>query len=212
MEIQAERLAYWYLRLNGFLTIPNFIVHPDQGRNQGTDVDVLGVRFPYRSELFPNPMQDAPVFASSKEKYGEKAFVALAEVKAGLCRLNGAWTEPDKQNMHRVLCALGVVPIQEVDTVATAIYEEGCYSNQLYHVSMICIGKQENPDIANTYPQVPQITWDHVSRFIYQRFRDFYYRKVAHGQWDQQGQDLWNCAERNRRDIEGFVREVRIRG
>ncbi len=190
MEIQAEQLAYWYLRLNGFLTIPNFIVHPDQGTNQGTDVDILGVRFPYRAELHPRPMTDDRIFARFANLYGEKSFVALAEVKAGLCTLNGAWTNPDKQNMHRVLRALGVVPMHEVEMVATAIYKLGCYSNQLYHISMVCVGQEENPYINENYPQVPQIPWDQVLRFIYRRFRDFRNQKVAHGQWDQQGRDL----------------------
>jgi hypothetical protein len=53
-EISSEKLAYWYLRLNGFLTITNFIVHPDFGRSQRTDVDILGCRFPYRQELLEN--------------------------------------------------------------------------------------------------------------------------------------------------------------
>lgn len=212
MDIQAEQLAYWYLRLNGFLTIPNFIVHPDQGRNQGTDVDVLGVRFPYREELHPNSMLDDRPFAHPSKLHGEKTFVALTEVKAGLCRLNGAWTNSEKENMHRVLRALGTVPMQEVKTVASAIYETGCYSNQLYHISMVCIGQEENPEITRDYSQVPQITWDQVLRFIYKRFQSFRNQKTAHGQWDKQGHDLWDCAERNRRDVAGFVREVRVRG
>src|SRR2546426_644182 len=41
-------------RLNGFLTIRNFVIHPERGNDQRTDVDILGVRFPHRSELFPN--------------------------------------------------------------------------------------------------------------------------------------------------------------
>ena len=48
--VSSEALGYWFLRPNGFLTIPNFAVHPDAGSQQGTDVDVLGVRFPYRRE------------------------------------------------------------------------------------------------------------------------------------------------------------------
>ena len=27
MQIKTDRLAYWYFRLNGFLTIENFILH-----------------------------------------------------------------------------------------------------------------------------------------------------------------------------------------
>jgi hypothetical protein len=42
--LNAESLAYWYFRLNGFFAIPNFVVHPERGVGQRTDIDVLGVR------------------------------------------------------------------------------------------------------------------------------------------------------------------------
>ena len=32
--VSSEALGYWFLRLNGFLTIPNFVVHPDTGSQQ----------------------------------------------------------------------------------------------------------------------------------------------------------------------------------
>ena len=77
MKITSEQLAYWYLRLNGFLTIQNFIVHPDSGSEQRTDADVLGVRFPYRAELKPNPMVDDVPFT----KVADKPFIVMVEVK-----------------------------------------------------------------------------------------------------------------------------------
>lgn len=50
MPHSPERLAYWYFRLNGFLTTENFIVHPDEGKDQRTDADLLAVRFQHRAE------------------------------------------------------------------------------------------------------------------------------------------------------------------
>jgi hypothetical protein len=75
IKIKSEKLTYWYFRLNGFLTIPNFVVHPDRGREQGTDVDILGVRFPYRAELLENPMSDDEVFTTK-----DKPYIVIAEV------------------------------------------------------------------------------------------------------------------------------------
>lgn len=203
MRIKAEQLAYWYLRLNGFLTIPNFIVHPEHGRNQATDVDILGVRFPFRSEL--RTMVDHEVFTRGRDK----SFIAFAEVKASLCALNGPWTNPDRQNMQKVLRALGAFPEAENDVVATALYDQGRYESQLYHVSLLCLGKDENSDVAKSYPKVPQITWSRVLTFIYNRFRKYRRQKVSHGQWDQQGHDLWDCAEQSR-DDQAFVARVVI--
>ena len=58
MRIRSEDLGYWYFRLNGCLTTTNFVVHPEEGQEQRTDVDVLAARFPYRAELLLNPMED----------------------------------------------------------------------------------------------------------------------------------------------------------
>jgi len=80
MNIKSEKLAYWYLRLNGFLTIENFIVHPDDRGCQRTDVDILGVRFPNRSELFYYPMEDDNRLLS----LSNKTLFILAEVKKGI--------------------------------------------------------------------------------------------------------------------------------
>src|ERR1035441_9470268 len=44
-----EWLALRYLRLNGYFTLPNFMAHRRGGAL--TEVDVLGVRFPYRKNL-----------------------------------------------------------------------------------------------------------------------------------------------------------------
>ena len=52
---RAEEVAQWYFRLNGFMSIPGFVVHPDQPRNFArTDADLLGVRFPFSSEILDN--------------------------------------------------------------------------------------------------------------------------------------------------------------
>jgi hypothetical protein len=58
LPLNSESLTYWYFRLNGFFTIPNFVVHPDRGSKQRTEVDVFGIRLPNRHELLANPMED----------------------------------------------------------------------------------------------------------------------------------------------------------
>jgi len=53
-----ENLAYWYFRLNGCLTIENFVVHPDWRRGQQTEIDLIAMRFPHRSDLLNKSMID----------------------------------------------------------------------------------------------------------------------------------------------------------
>lgn len=47
----GETLAYWYLRLNGFFLLRNFVLHPLQESEANdrytADSDLLAIRFPY---------------------------------------------------------------------------------------------------------------------------------------------------------------------
>jgi hypothetical protein len=207
MEINAERLAYWYLRLNGFLTIPGFVVHPDRGRDQETDVDLVGIRLPYRAENLDRPMQDDARFT----QVGEKSLLAFVEVKAGGMRLNGPWTNRERNNMLRLLSAVGPLPYAEARRAASSLYESGVYTNQLYQVTLVCIGSHVNEELKVSHPQVPQITWPDTLRFIYQRFRDYRREKRSHGQWDADGQSLWRRAD-SARTVDAFIEAVHVTG
>jgi hypothetical protein len=51
----GETLAYWYLRLNGFFPLRNFVLHRLQQQNgtrENADVDLLVIRFPYVHERY----------------------------------------------------------------------------------------------------------------------------------------------------------------
>jgi hypothetical protein len=48
--LDPEKVAYWYLRLNGFFQIENFVVHPERRGGQRTDADLLAIRLPFRAE------------------------------------------------------------------------------------------------------------------------------------------------------------------
>ncbi len=44
----AETLTYWYLRLNGFFPIVDYVLHSNEGViEHSTDADILAVRFPF---------------------------------------------------------------------------------------------------------------------------------------------------------------------
>jgi hypothetical protein len=202
-KISSESLAYWFLRLNGFLTITNFVVHPEEGGRQRTDVDILGVRFPYRSENSQKPMQDFEVFTKVKDK----PFIAITEVKQGTCNLNGPWTNRKRGNMPRVLCALGALEKSEVPIAAEQIYDTGVYHNKTVYISLVCIGSIVQRELQNTYCEVPQITWDQVIRFIFRRFNDYRDQKVDHSQWDVAGKFLWDLYDKCRNEA-GFARSL----
>lgn len=57
-KLNAEDIAYWYLRLNGFLCLRNFLVHGDRRGDDRTEIDLVGVRFRHRREHLNKPMID----------------------------------------------------------------------------------------------------------------------------------------------------------
>ena len=57
-KLDPEKVAYWYFRLNGFLQIENFIIHPERYGSQRIDADLLAVRFPFRAERLLDTPRD----------------------------------------------------------------------------------------------------------------------------------------------------------
>ena len=204
MNIRAESLTYWFFRLNGFLTIVNFVVHADQRGESGTDADILGVRFPYRAELFNHPMEDYHEF----KKISSRPYIAIAEVKRGLCDLNGPWTQPKRRNIHRVLRAIGIVPLEDIDNVAAALYSDGVYESNSVYISLVSVGERPNNGLREKYPLVPQILWKDILAFIHQRFRKYRNVKTWHPNWDEDGHNLWDTFEQSRNDLGMFQQRI----
>jgi hypothetical protein len=203
-QINPERLAYWYLRLNGFLTIEDFIVHDEEGGFQRTDVDLMAVRFPNRKEAFREYggglewMYDDPRFADKRIP-----FAAFVEVSIGQCKLNGPWTDPAKSNMRRAVMALGVISTQkEIHLASETLYEIGQYASNEIELGLITIGDRPNPQLT---PSVMQISWREIASFIFDRFARFARIKREHPQWDLDGHLLWHAYQENRHNQEAFA-------
>jgi len=198
--IRVEDFAYWYFRLNGFLTIKNFVVHPDFGRDQETEIDLVAVRFPFRAENLSRPMRDDPAIVRGRPGAEDRHRIAvyLVEVKTGECQLNGPWTRQERRNMERALAAIGPFPRDIRRLAADSLYKSGTFRDTYYRVSLACLGATPSEDIETRYPEVPQITWSHASDFVYDRFMTYRNQKTSHGEWDDTGRTLWDLAAHSR--------------
>lgn len=103
--LTAEEVAYWYLRLNGFLMIQNFIVHGDRRGRTRTDIDVLGVRFRWRREHIADPMRD-----DDWVRVSDRTIVVFCDAKKGPEDLNPTWTDRNQKMMESFLTLIGVLP------------------------------------------------------------------------------------------------------
>nr|MBI3611892.1 hypothetical protein [Nitrospirota bacterium] len=189
--MKAERLALWYFRLNGFFTITNFVLHPSRRGGQRTDADIVGVRFPYRSEFPDSQGGDETEFTQMRNK----PYFVIAEVKRSLCQLNGPWTNQGSENIQSVLNDLGLFPNTEIQAVAESLYTSGRFDDSNIYCSLFCLGDSENAQLLKQYPLVPQRTWKQVLEFIFQRFETYHKKKADHDSWDEIGKDLWRLWE-----------------
>src|SRR5207245_2536240 len=93
--LNAEDIAYWYLRLNGFLCLRNFLVHGDRRGEDRTEIDVVGARFPHRREHLSQPMRD-----DDWVERAERTVVVFCDAKKGASDFNPAWLKHRRQIME----------------------------------------------------------------------------------------------------------------
>jgi hypothetical protein len=207
-QLDPERVAYWYFRLNGFLQIENFVVHPGGKGSQRTDADLLAVRFPHRSEfLFDHdkPMRDDAARLNLSSHHVD---VMIVEIKTNQrCTLNGPWTDENEQNIHRVLAAIGCLQNENIHAAAIAIYERGEFMTDQLRVRLVAVGRTADVELARRYKRITQLTWAQMLSFIWHRFDAYRKQKSDVQQWDEIGQGLMSMA-RKARTREYFVNET----
>jgi len=198
--MSAEDLAAWYLRLNGFLTVRNFLCQTEDSVRR-TDIDIVGVRFPYRAEMrsLGVDMRDDRLFQGSCV-----VDVVLAEVKRGLCDVNRSLRLPERANIEYVLEATGIFPAGRQGIVARTLYTKGEYLDRSRRVRILAFGARHNPELA----EIRQILWPDVIAFIHRRFTERGMLPIDDVGWDAYGRFLHQAADRRRASLAEFTEEV----
>jgi hypothetical protein len=216
-RLDPEKVAYWYFRLNGFFQIENFVVHPERRGGQRTDADLLAVRFPYRAErLFDDPND---IMADDERRLalsGDLIDVIIAEVKTNQpCTLNGPWTLQDRQNVHRVLAAIGCLPFDRLEDAARDIYQAGVHVSSLgLRIRLVAVGRDRNNDMGVAYPAISQLLWADMLTFVWDRFNRYRQQKTQVDQWDLLGRRikrLADCSDSAETFIEHALRLMGVR-
>jgi hypothetical protein len=114
------------------------------------------------------------------------------------CTLNGPWTREDRQNVHRVLTAIGCIPSARIAEAASDIYRNGFHESDLgLRIRLIAIGRERNEGLAASYPDVTQLSWPAMLRYVWERFHMYRNQKTQVDQWDVQGRRLKQLADRS---------------
>jgi hypothetical protein len=122
--------------------------------------------------------------------------VVIAEVKTNqFCALNGPWTARERENVHRVLAAIGCVQRNTIDVAAAGIYRDGIYEDRTLRIRPVAVGGDRSSELAGRFPQVTQVTWPQILDFIWHRFRTYRRQKTQVQQWNGQGLLLKRLAD-----------------
>jgi len=191
---KVGKLAYWYLRLNGYFTVEDFSLHPDTKNDRGTDADLLAVRFPFSQE---NPGRHCFERDTSLIIPQGIDFL-LVEVKAGICYINSTtWGNPKEAHVQYALRWIGFWDSEkEINEIAAEIYETGMWTNQNATVRFCCIGKEENFDLQAAHPKLVQKSLSHVVDFVRQRFTH-QCLQIHHENWDTFCQEFAERSKKN---------------
>jgi len=190
-RLRAERtedVASWYFRLNGFLSIPGFIVHPDVVRRHPmTEADLIAVRFPHSTEVIANRHMTDDTRLTALATSSQVLFL-LVEVKTDLCRINGPWSDEEAGNMQRVVRRLGFSDERAIQGIAAAMYKDLRWEDDKYVLQYTTIGKRKNDGLQRQYPRLVQVIWPEISDFLFKRFKAFPQKlpsdaRLVHEQW-----------------------------
>jgi hypothetical protein len=112
----AEEAAFWYLRLNGFFAITNFVVHASGGVTHSSDCDVLGVRLPFVYEEVGGQDGDWDTWLTERLDFARLVGI-VCEVKSGAYETERLFRE---EVLRYSIARLGFVPIEDVASISDA--------------------------------------------------------------------------------------------
>lgn len=174
----AESLTYWYLRLNGFFPITNFVLHQPYGKGQSTDCDVLAVRFPHSRESISNDLNVLPCDRAFFEKCGidlDNAVVGIiGQVKSGGYATKEVRKGFDTTKLVYSLHRLGVLHHKVVDEAVGDLLNNALWTNGETVVAKLLVdtpqGREESG--AGMRPW-SEMTVEDAEQFILKRFKKY---------------------------------------
>ena len=199
-----EAFVVWYLRFNGYFTVPNFVVHAgdDQARISGevvgnkTEVDTIAVRFPYSREASGTPF---PTDKNLVEGAGGRFDVVFAEVKSGRGDSpNKIWRNGEVADIEYLLRFLGWHNSDdEIREAATALSQKFIFEADNLRIRYIIFA--DRVDSVWNKKGVTYVTFDDCVRFISEERGQCWAesgigRRSMHDQWSTLAKKIFEVA------------------
>lgn len=149
----GETLAHWYLRLNGFFPLRDFVLHRGEGLDRTSDCDLLAIRFPHVFEEVGGQADDW-----DRRRFDEwgldlsRPIVVIAQVKTGreqTCR--GAFTEA---KLRRALRRVGLWEAGDVKTCAQKLHKVALVSDPKAQIMKLLVAEEPQQQL-DSYRTLP---------------------------------------------------------
>jgi hypothetical protein len=168
MNNYGEAWAYWYLRLNGFFPLGNFVVHKDSVVRHRADVDLLGVRPPHVFEEVGGQQDDWDPYLTH--------WFDLSQTLAWICEVKTGRFDEEKlfrpDIVGRAVRRLGVVRLEEADTVVDALRDTAIVTLGTVTFAKVLFSAESLAD--GPYLNIPEA---HIDKFVEGRIRRYPYEK-----------------------------------
>jgi hypothetical protein len=148
----GETLAYWYLRLNGFFPLRNFVLHRLQqpnGRRENADVDLLAIRFPFVHERYgdindENELRDDDWDSKLKDLLPDLTTAITGLIVEVKTSDPGDLSSFENRRMRADIERLGFFAEKEViDKVMTNLAKEKVVAEEKYRVGKLLVSEDK---------------------------------------------------------------------
>lgn len=180
----AESLASWYLRLNGFFPITNFVLHQPKGKGQSTDCDILAVRPPFACETISNDVDvlpcDTEFFEGFGVKLGGNTVGVIAQVKSGYYDLKKLRASFCDEHVFYCIHRLGIVQGEQVEGLVKVLRTRAIAQTEDKVICKLIVDTSRHRLKAPKFQGHPEwlsITLEEVEKFIIGRFGSYWQHK-----------------------------------
>ena len=215
-----EKFVASYLRLNGYFTVPNFIVHAagDRSRIMAghignlTETDILSVRMPFSNEVTgPLHIGNDPALVSGA---AGKFDVVIAEVKSGIAnRPNGIWRgKQAKETAAYIVRFVGLYAEEEkIRTASDKIASKFAYEDSGCRFRYVMFSHR--PNVYYQKKGMPVITFEQAAAFIVNVRGQCWVEAnlgvaSSHHQWDQLLVDIFEIANDQSKSSEARIKQI----
>jgi hypothetical protein len=118
----GERIAYWYLRLQGFLLVEDFVLHAGAQIDRTADADLLAVRHMYSEEEISGQILSPDKCLQTQLAAHQRNVGLVVQVKTGTESRAGRAFEHSR--LVYALRFLGIAPPDHAHTLAAALADK----------------------------------------------------------------------------------------